>query len=322
MPAYKRLLIVMIIISMFAVPVFSRGNREAKEQYIAKVNGVGISKNWYNFFIDLNKQQYGDQYNSLNEEQKKQMQEGVIDQLITEEVLYQEAKSQGISFPENSVDEQFNQILQNYENKEAFISDLEKDGLNEEVFRDYLVRNGVINKLLDQELKEQTEISEQEMNSFYNENTQYFMQPEQVDARHILFVTEELDDAEKEEAFEKAQRIRETLINGADFEETAKEVSEGPSAQNGGKLGTFSKGQMVPAFEETAFALNVGEISEVVETRFGYHIIQVTDKIEATQLPFEKAKPTIEKYLTQVKQEEAFKSYLEELKSEAEIERL
>jgi peptidyl-prolyl cis-trans isomerase C len=110
------------------------------------------------------------------------------------------------------------------------------------------------------------------------------------------------------------------LLDGADFATLAQERSEGPSGPRGGDLGTFSRGQMVAPFEEAAFALDVGEISDIVETQFGFHVIQVTDKIDAALVPVDQVSANIEQYLAQQKQADALSAYVDELRSEAVVE--
>jgi peptidyl-prolyl cis-trans isomerase C len=169
-------------------------------------------------------------------------------------------------------------------------------------------------------VEETTEITDAEVQEFYDENPQYFEQGEQVAARHILISTEGMEtDEAVEEARSRAQDVRQELEDGADFAELAKEKSEGPSASRGGDLGTFGRGQMVGPFEEVAFALEEGEISDVVKTRFGFHVIQVTEKIESGVAPVDQVSQNIRQYLSQQKQAEALNAYVDELREDAEI---
>jgi peptidyl-prolyl cis-trans isomerase C len=164
------------------------------------------------------------------------------------------------------------------------------------------------------------EVTQEEKEAFYEENAQLFQQSASVDASHILITTQGLSEEEKEEALQRAEEIREEVAGDADFHEVAREESEGPSASNGGRLGSFQRGQMVPAFEEAAFNLEPGEISEVVETQFGYHIILVTNKSEGQTQSFEEAEAQIQQYLLEQQNNEALQSYVEGLRAEAEVE--
>jgi peptidyl-prolyl cis-trans isomerase D len=125
-----------------------------------------------------------------------------------------------------------------------------------------------------------------------------FEQPKQVKARHILFrVDEEAPKEKEEEARKKAETVLEKARKGDDFAELAKEYSEGPSGSRGGDLGYFAEGKMVKPFEEAAFALKNGEISDLVQTKFGLHIIKVEDVKEAGTQPLDEVRDQIKESL-------------------------
>jgi peptidyl-prolyl cis-trans isomerase C len=257
----------------------------------------------------------------MSDEQKNQMKEKIIDDLVTEEVLFQEAREQNIEVDKSEIDSQLQQVKEGYQDQATFQEDLQKGGFTEETFRNYVKRNLMIGKLVDQQMQGNITVTQQEMKEFYENNTQYFEQPEKVSASHILIKVEEgATEEEQQAALEKARSLKQQLEDGADFAELAREESQGPSSENGGSLGSFSRGQMVPAFEKAAFNLNKGEISDVVQTQFGYHIIKVTDKKEPETQPFEQAQPNIEQYLMRNKQMEFYSSYVAKLKEKAEIE--
>jgi peptidyl-prolyl cis-trans isomerase C len=158
------------------------------------------------------------------------------------------------------------------------------------------------------------------MRSFYEENPQYFEQPEQVAARHIILTTQGItDEAELAAKRAELEEIRQEIADGADFATVARERSEGPSASSGGDLGQFGRGQMVPEFEEAAFSLEPGELSGIVETQFGYHILQVTDRIPGRTESYEDAKENIRTFVTEQERNVAAQRYLGNLRSDAEI---
>jgi len=303
--------------------VSARGRKEKKENSVARVNGEYIPEQKYNLLIDQKKQQYGLQGAELNEEQQNMLDEEVMDELVTEEILFQEAQRLDIGAGKKEINAQLDALKQQYPDENSFKEAIAQGGFTEKAFKQYIERNITIQKLLEQEVGSSITIDDSEMKSFYEQNPSYFEIPEQIEARHILVSTEGLQgDAAKEEALSRAESIRQELLGGANFADLAREKSEGPSASNGGSLGRFSKGQMVPSFEEVAFSLEIGEISQVVETQFGYHIIEVTDKIEAGTLSYEEAKPNIEEYLTNVKQQQQYTEFIENLREQAEVEQL
>jgi len=148
------------------------------------------------------------------------------------------------------------------------------------------------------------EVTPEEAKEFYEVNTHHFSKGATVSAKHILV---------EDEA--KCNEIRESIEKGEkEFEEAAKEFSTCPSGQRGGDLGEFGKGQMVPEFEHAAFNAEIGQIVGPVKTTFGYHLIKVEKKSEATTVPFEEVQEKIKQTILQQKQSEAYTDKVEELK--------
>lgn len=146
----------------------------------------------------------------------------------------------------------------------------------------------------------QVEVPEEKLRQTYEANKDDYVVPEQRRARHILFEVKETDSAEtRAEKLEKAKEILELARQGKDFAELAKEYSEGPSGPNGGDLGFFGRGAMVPAFDEAVFSLQPGEISDVVETRFGFHIIKLEEVHESKSRTFEEVRDEIARSIKQ-----------------------
>ena len=145
---------------------------------------------------------------------------------------------------------------------------------------------------------EKVTLDEATIEKYYQENTAEYTTKEQRRARHILFKADDNSPEEvHSEQLKKAQEIRDMALKGSDFAELAKQFSEGPSKEQGGDLGLFSRDQMVKPFEDAAFALEVGGISEVVKTTFGYHIIKLEEISPAVTQPFEQVKESIRKKL-------------------------
>jgi peptidyl-prolyl cis-trans isomerase C len=179
-----------------------------------------------------------------------------------------------------------------------------------------------IRKLLYDQIGGKSTVSEKESRAHYDSNLESFKKPEQVRASHILIkVDPGADEAKKAEARTKIESLQAKLKNGEDFGALAKEYSEGPSAPKGGDLGFFGRGQMVKPFEETAFTMKPGQVSGIVETRFGYHLIMVTERTPESTLSYEEVKDRLEQYLKQQKAQETIAAYVETLKGKAKIER-
>jgi len=176
---------------------------------------------------------------------------------------------------------------------------------------------------LEAQLTGKVNITEDDARKFYDENPKQFERSEQIRASHILIKPVFIKDGDPNEAKAaakvKAQDMLKKAKSGADFAQLAISNSMGPSAPKGGDLGFFSKGDMTPAFEKVAFELSVGQISDIVETGYGYHIIRVTDHREPGVISFDEVKNSIIRNLTINKQAELTKEYIESLKAEADI---
>ena len=179
----------------------------------------------------------------------------------------------------------------NLHNDELFLSELEK-------FKKTFLKQFAINKVI-----ESVTLSDEEKKAFFEANKDRFQKPETANAKHILVDSEEL-------ANDVLAKIN---ANEISFEDAAKEYSTCPSNQSGGSLGEFSKGQMVPEFEEAVFNMKKDEISTPVQTQFGYHLIKLEELNPASEAKFEEVEPEIEKNLLYQKQNQAYSQKVEDL---------
>lgn len=249
----------------------------------------------------------------LNEYRKTYLEDIIMRKLMEEEVV-----KKNITLTDEQKDEIFNEhyqyfLSQNQLTEEHFASILTMQGIGsladyKKLFMEQNEMLLLINELQNS-IVNSVEVSDAEIEKYYNENKDRFTVEEQVEASHILVEDEET-----------AKEILNKLNNGSDFAELAKEYSLDGSATRGGNLGFFPRGRMVKPFEEAAFALQVGEISEPVKTDFGYHIIKVTDRQEAKTLSLEESKEDIRSTLLYQKQMETLRTYLMELRENAEVE--
>jgi peptidyl-prolyl cis-trans isomerase C len=193
--------------------------------------------------------------------------------------------------------------------KEALKKGLDKDSEYLKKVEDFR-KITLVGLLLQKEIESKVKVSDQEVKDYYEKNKEKFAPVTQINASHILVKTED-----------EAKKILERLKKGEDFAQLAKKYSiDTVSAKNGGELGYFSRGQMVPEFEAAASRLKPGEISRPVKTKFGYHIIKVTDKKVGQVVEFEKVKNLISQNLMGEKQKEVFDSYIEGLKKSYKVE--
>lgn len=254
-------------------------------------------------------------------DQQAALDKQAVEQLISAELLFQAAAKQEIKDLEKQIDAKLAQGKARFKDEQEFknaIKDLEMD---EKDLREYTRRDLLISRFVETTFVPKTVVSEAEMRDFYDKNPEKFKRDETVKVSHILIGVDSNASADdKKAARDKADKLKKELAGGADFATLAKGNSTCPSSQQGGDLGFFGKGQMVPAFEKAAYALKPGEISDVVETQFGYHIIRMTEKKAAESVDFKDAKAKIEEFLKGQKVNETIQKFLAETRKTAKIE--
>ena len=258
------------------------GKKQPSKGTVAVVNGSVITRADLDMEMSNIQQQYLRNGEQLNDSQIKKE---ALDNLVDIELLYQESQKKGIK-----IDEQ-------------------------------ILRRMTVQQFIDKQFIQKVTVSDKEIKAYYNSHPDYFKQPEKVQASHILIkVATGADKSQKTEARKKIEKILKKLQKGGDFAALAKEFSQCPSSVRGGDLGYFTRGQMAKPFEETAFDLKPGKVSDIVETKFGYHLIKVTDKEPETTAVYESVKDSLGQYLKQEKIQEKISSYIDKLKKKAKVE--
>jgi len=258
---------------------------------------------------------------------EKQLRQQVLDRIIVGRLLDEKVKEANIVITEQEV---INQIIKiaAAQRPPMTLEELKKKtaeyGQNFDEIKQQIRKGMTYQKIVESQRAGKINITEEDAKKYYDENPTQFEVQEQVRASHILIKPDTTDsDADpnqaKAEAKAKIQGLLEQIKDGADFAELAKANSDCPSAAQGGDLNFFSRGNMVPPFEKAAFELEVGKVSDIVETQFGYHIIKVTDHKDASTTSYEQARDNIIKRLTQQKQSELDNKYIESLKAAANI---
>jgi peptidyl-prolyl cis-trans isomerase C len=204
----------------------------------------------------------------------------LLDQLISWELLYQDAVDTGM------------------ENREDYKLQLQE------------ARKGILTQLAIQDvINSAAAVDEEEIKEYYQQNKEYFKGEEQVSAKHILVDT-----------LEKAQQVKEEIVSGLSFEDAARKYSSCPSKEQGGSLGSFGRGMMVPEFENAAFEIAEGVVSEPVKTQFGYHLILVEGRTKSQEKPYEEVKELIRSHMVQEKQNSLYIDHVNGLKEKYSIE--
>jgi peptidyl-prolyl cis-trans isomerase C len=300
--------------------VLTSCSRDSKD-LVASVNGIGITREKLESSIESARAQYASIGRTIAESDEISFRSEVLENLIGNALLFEYAEENGYSVDQDSVNKELSEIEAQFESKEDFLSALENRGITEKALRDEIRTGITIERMIETEVFSEIEITDKKIAEFYAENNEYFETGESVTASHILIAVDPEDtDEEKEDALGKMESIRQEIVDGADFAEVARAKSEGPSGPRGGSLGTFTRGQMVGPFEEAAFALEPGELSEVVFTRFGYHIIFVEAKTAPSMRPLSEVSDQISQYLTGIEEQDVTASFIAELKEKATIE--
>ncbi|QWV92414.1 peptidylprolyl isomerase [Geomonas oryzisoli] len=266
----------------------------------------------------------GGQPQQLPPQAMQQATQAALDQLTMAELLYQEAAKIEIKDLDQQVEKKVAESKALYPSPAAFEEALKGSGLTMEEMTRNARKTIAINTFIEQRFASKVQVSDADAQKFYQDNLEkYFTKPENARASHILVKTDaKMTPEEKQKAKDKAEALLKRVKGGEDFAAVAKAESGCPSATVGGDLGTFGRGQMVPPFEKAVFDLKPGEISGIVESQFGFHIIKLAEKHEAGKVSYDEAKGKIFEYLKAEKVRQAVTSFVDELKSKAKISRV
>jgi peptidyl-prolyl cis-trans isomerase C len=310
-----------LIILLGSTPVIAEDEKPLKKT-AATVNGAVITQNDISREVQNVRDQAARRGKALDEAKLPKLKQDILDRLINKELLYQESQKSGVEIDPSAVDQEWEKITARFPDKTQLKEALQQVNLSESIIKSQIEKQLAISQFVKEQITDKIVIAPEEAKEYYDAHPTAFKKPEEVKASHILIkLDEDADQAKKDAAMKKIKEVQAKLSDGADFADLAKTYSEGPSKTKGGDLGSFRRGQMVKPFEEAAFALSPGEVSDVVETRFGYHIIKVDDKQPESQVEFEAVKDRLENFLRQTKTQEALKEYLPKLEKEAKIKR-
>ena len=320
---FHRLLLVAIIALVLSSigSISSADENKSSENKVAIVNGTVITKEDFNREMSRAEEQIASMGKTLNDSQRSEIKEEVLKNLINLELLYQASKEDGIKVDEKTVNEQMEKLKGRFPSEKEFKDAFSKKNLSEAMVISQIGRGMAIQKLIDEKVIQKIMISNEETKAYYDSHPDFFKEPEQVQASHILIKVEpKADESQKAEARKKLETIQQKLQEGGDFAALAKEFSEGPSNVKGGDLGYFRRGQMVKPFEEAAFALEPGKVSGIIETNFGYHLIKTIGKKPEAIIPYKDIKDKLEQYLKQEKVKKEIKVFIDKLREKAKVE--
>ncbi len=314
---------------------------------IIKINDKAITQAKYDKLIDQSISQspfgrFGDLKGNKDGFLYLMMEQRIVNQLIIQELLDQEAEARGIKVTNEDVDKALKETMDQMGGRDQLMEALKANGISTSDFKNDLRTQVKMRKLA--ESAGEIKITDKDIQDFYKKNPDKFQNPEKVRASHILIsanpyeIGEEIKSKSKKEISEdelktkvekimaekqaKAEKVlKEVKADKTKFAQLAKKYSDDPgSAKQGGDLGFFAKDQMVPEFANVAFSAKPDTVSDLVKSQFGYHIIYVQDRRAAGITPFEKAKQGIEEYLITQKQVKALDDLTIAAKKKAKIE--
>lgn len=279
------------------------------EEILVQINKEVITADEFNKIIDINPR------TSKILKNKPAALKNILDFVINQRLLAKKAREKGYD-----EDPEIKKQLGNLKKGLSIKKDMSESDIDEYMNRmkDLLIASRMMQDINSDAVDK---IDDEDLKQYYRENKKDFYTPEQVKASQILIkVSKNANKDSVIKAENKIKKALEEIKSGKDFAEAAREYSDDPSKYNGGDLGYFSRGRMEPEFYEAAFSLNkIGDISDIIRTKQGFHIIKLTDKKKASQMSFDEAKDKIELSLKHKIKQNAVKEYLDKIKAETDI---
>lgn len=302
-------LLTLLLIALGGAGCESEETAEAENDsdVVAVVNKIEITRKNLREEIKFTKRKFRIQKKDiLPAEQVVMLKTNSLNELIKQAMLLQEAKRQGIKTTEQEIRTEIERSQDGYD-KEGFRRSLEIEEISQEFWNEKQTNLLKIKKLTETVLGSEISISEQEIQAYYSKYKEEFQKGEQVRALHIMVETED-----------EARRILKKLRKGESFSELAKGHSLSPEGSTGGDMGFFEAGTMPKGFDDV-FKLQIGKVSGIIHTTFGYHIFKVKEKKPERSMNFEEAKEVIHSKLLRQEQEQAFQKWVEAIKDKSEI---
>lgn len=290
---------------------------ESLPEVVAEVNGQTVKKTELLDQIKAVEAQMG----SVNPEKKSEFIRAVLDDIIAQRLLLQEAQSRKLTPSKEEMDKQLSAFKKQFPDEATFNKALQSEGLTEDQLKQKVGDQLTMEKYIETVIVPKVTVNDAEVQKFYDSNKDKMKEPEQVKASHILIrVAPDADAKAKKEARDKAEGLLKRVRAKEDFAALAKANSDDPgSKENGGNLDYFAKGQMVPEFDKAVWNMKKDEISDIVETQFGYHIIKVIDHKPEQVVPFDTAKEQIKTFLKRRGVSENLQTTAKDLKAKGKV---
>lgn len=306
----------------FALLLLMANTTFAATEVVAKVNGKELTSFELNEEFQAILPMMGAYHGGMTAEKIAEIREKAMNNLIEKELQYQYALEIGLSVPKKDVDAEFAKMKKQFGSSAKFKDALKKSGITQDELKGFIKKRLLIATAKKQEVSSKAVFSDAEIKEYYEKNKESYKRPDEFKASHILIKVDPSGTKEdKEKSLNLAKELIARIQKGERFEDLAVKYSDDKgSGSIGGNVGTFHKGMAEEAFEKAVLSLKVGELSDVVETLYGYHIIKLTGVRPEVQLTYDEVKVTIKSKLEKKKGEELYKNLIDELKSKAKIE--
>jgi parvulin-like peptidyl-prolyl isomerase len=296
----------------------------ANDDVLAVVNGTQITRQDLAQEMSLLDAEMRLRNTALSPRRLARLKRQLLDNLIKRELLYQQAQQKNIQIQSPWVNRAISDLKDELKSKSIGYNDyLNSTHLSEEALKNRIRKGLIIRRLLRRDVIRQVKVSEAEMQAFYRDHPEYFHRREQVRVRQIMVAFDDKGDAaDRGEALLRIQKIQDKIKQGGNFAALALDYSEDNRRTRGGDLGYLQRDQMLKPFADAAFSLKPGQVSDIVETRLGYHLIKMVDRIPSSQMAYRNVRSKIERTLRRIKENRAADAYLAKLKRQATITRM
>lgn len=316
---YSPMIILALIVSL---PFNSVASQPHPTEKALEINGYIIPYAEYQYQLNMFTQQIlKNDKNKISETYKGQLNDQILKKMIGNTLLFQYALQMGIEIDAGIIDQEVQRAKDRFQGENQYKEWLKQIGLSEALLRNQIHKTMVADLLIKKEIIPNIKITDDEIKTFYEKNITHFKRPEEVHALHILLSVKKGDSNKKKEAVKKKLvALQKRILEGEDFAALAKKYSQDKGSKNNSDLGYFAKGIMVKPFEEAAFKLKPNEVSDIVETEYGYHLIKVLDHRSAIDPGFEKSKPKIRSILFDEKLRKELELFIKPLREKAKIQ--
>lgn len=245
-----------------------------------------------------------------------------LNQAIDTKILYREAMLAGMKVEEKDIDDRLDKIKKEYKSNEDFQKALDDAGENTTEFRDRLKKQLIAMTMASQKRRgyeKEAIISEADMQQYYKDHQDTFQRPERVKVRRIFIPADAKNKAARTKARAQLESLKNEIAQGGDFAQLAKDHSQGPEAAESGLIGWVKRGDLVGNLDTTAFSLGVGDVSDIIETEFGFHLLKVEAREAAGSQTFDEARTQIEPILRQKYAEDRYNKWIDDLRRRSHV---